>query len=163
MRSREDEDDFDDLLRPTLSQGDDVAHVVAPWDPSSLWMAAFFGGGFAAALLFGLNARRLGEGRQALWLVPVLVVATLAASVAVHANREQLGGDTGVAIRVASVVFGALGWSVQRRRFRTFVAAGGEPGKALLPSLGGIAFGHALTIAFALAYAFLVGAEASPS
>jgi hypothetical protein len=163
MRSREDEDDVDDLLRPSLSLGDDVARAVAPWDPSSLWMATFFGGGFAAALLFGLNARRLGVGRQALWLAPVLVVATLATSAAVYAYREQLGGDTRIAIRVASVALGAIGWSVQRRRFRTFVTAGGEPGKALLPSLGGIAFGLALMFVFALVYVMAVGVEESGS
>lgn len=163
MSRTEPVDELADLFRPTLSATDDVARAKAPWDPSSLWMATFFGGGLAAALLFGLNARRLGVGRQALWLVPVLVVATLALAVVVYTYRDELGGETRVVNRVASVLVGAIGWSVQRRRFRTFVTAGGEAGKALLPAIGAILLSIALTFGFALVYVAVVGVEASAS
>jgi len=163
MGRRETADDLDDLYRPTLSASDDVARADKPWDPSSLWVATFFGGGIAGALLFGLNAKRLGVPRQALWLAPTLFAAAVAALVAIVVFEARLADNERIVSRIVGVALGAIGWSVQRRRFRTVVAAGGEPGKALLPSLAAIAGAIALHFAFAFVYVMFTAVENSAS
>lgn len=64
-----------DLLQPSLS--DPAAVGAAPYSQQTAMLTAFFGGPLALAVLFAIDARRLGRlGRDAPWIA--LVVAAYA-------------------------------------------------------------------------------------
>ncbi|QDU85235.1 hypothetical protein Pla163_23630 [Planctomycetes bacterium Pla163] len=171
------EDPFgdDDLFTPTLGERDDAIGFGRAFNPQSLWLASFFGGPICAALLFAINARRLGQQRLALHIglgfgAVALTCVALGAWYAVDARLagESLGlsaeetsqeasRNMRLAMRVAGVALGGVGYWLQRQRFRLFLHTGHEPAKALGPSILAIVVASiiALAIAFVVTLALV--------
>jgi|GEM_PF-4252467 len=162
----------DDLLRPTLDQRHDARGFGKAFDPQSLWIASFFGGAFTAALMFAINARRLGRPRQA-WIVGgsffaagivATVVVVLFALDQGALTDEGLGDDAsrnlrGVS-RVLGIVLGGIGFYLQRARFRLFLHEGNDAAKALLPCIAAIAASAIISVALVFPLAVVIAAIA---
>lgn len=141
----------DDLLRPTLDERHDATFTGTAYDPRSLWIASFFGGAFAAAILFAFNANRLGQRRRALvhgvvfsglgLVLTVLVVLGVAqgSALGVELRSEGFVDDVMRVLRPASgilgVLLGAIGYLGQRQRFRLYLHEERKPGAALVPAI----------------------------
>jgi hypothetical protein len=161
----------DDVFSPSLPEGIDVGTFRKPWQPMSLAFAGFFGGLLAAGVLFAMNWSRLGQpqtARRCAWLTAGLVLLSIGGMVAAIVSGALKPDDADLrrglrlAQRVLAIAFGL--WQARRQepRFRLFLATGGEPAAALLPSLGVIALAfiaEMLFIFIALTVAGVSGAK----
>ena len=94
----------EDLLRPSLSRPAEVASV--PYSTNTFFIVAFIGGPLSAALMFALNAWRLGRvAKDAVW---VLLALALFAGLTVF----LLTPDVGVGLK--SALFEVFGDSSAR-------------------------------------------------
>jgi hypothetical protein len=123
----------DDLFRPTVRER--PVPGKRPWRPESIFYPAFFGGPLAAATLGILNGRRLRlpGARVAL----IAVAGLVAFGIRVALSLWLADGNSG--IRLAGSVTGALTWLavlyVERRPFRAYTFADGEPASLVGPGI----------------------------
>lgn len=154
--------ELEDLLRPTLDDRHDARGFKKPFDPQSLWFASFFGGPITATLLFTLNAYRLGRSRQA-WAIGIgfSIVTVVLMLFAVHTTFDAELGTLGqvsdgertagrMRSRVLAIAMGAVGYFLQRKRFRLYLHEGRTAAKALLPSI------LAIIVSIVLSFVLLV-------
>jgi hypothetical protein len=131
----------DDLFTPTIRER--TADGTPPWRPDSILYPAFFGGPLAAATLGVINGRRLGVATGPLVGIAVAGVAAFVGRLGVTA---ALGGNTG--LRLIGSVAGILVWLVviayQRRPFRAFTFADGEPASLVGPGIVAVLAGAIL-------------------
>jgi hypothetical protein len=126
----------DDLFRPTIRER--PVSGKRPWRPESIFYPAFFGGPLAAATLGLLNGRRLRIPGAHLALIAV--AGLVAFGVRVGLSLWLAEGNSGV--RLAGSVTGALAWlavlSTERRPFRAYTYADGEPAGLVGPGFAAV-------------------------
>jgi hypothetical protein len=114
----------DELFTPTIRER--PVGGKAPWRPQSIFYPAFFGGPLAAATLGVLNGRRLALPAGQLLTIGAAGLAGFAARIAVAGSFDQNSN-----VRLSGTIAGVLVWLVvlafQRRPFRAFAFADGEP------------------------------------
>ncbi len=120
----------DELFRPTIEARQ--APLKPPWRPGSIVYPAFFGGPLAGTVLGLLNGRRLSLGWRAMLAIGVAGVAAIVGrGVATVMTDGQTSG------RLLGALAGAAIWGViafvQKRHFRVFELAGGEPSSLVGP------------------------------
>jgi len=120
----------DELFTPTIRER--PVGGKAPWRPQSIIYPAFFGGPLAGATLGVLNGRRLG-------IAPAQQLIIGVAGLVGFAARATVAGlfDGNSVVRLAGNLAGVLVWLVvlafQRRPFRAFDYADGEPASLVGP------------------------------
>lgn len=134
----------DDLLRPTLSEQDDVSGFDEPWNPYNILYPTFFGGFLAGGVLYGLNFTKLGQDR---YRIPTFIGTAVAVlGVAILGNwlaaTGKIAGDDRMSLsifrfgqRFASLALGWLLATRQTRRFRLYEESGLKARKLLWPGL----------------------------
>ena len=141
----------DDLLKPTLRPGIDVARFDRPWNPSSLMYVAFFGGIAGGGALFAINAKRLGMPEEVRRIVIGTVVLTLVSTVAVAwfvvqagDDREAMRANRGM-VRFAVVAVGLVlaNWMAKRQRpsYEAYDYSDREKGTLWPYAVGALLFG----------------------
>lgn len=152
--------DDDALLRPTLRPGLDATRYAPLFNPSSLVYAASFGGLAAGAALFAANFRRMRRpGLAALtWAVGVVLTAGYVLYVSWSVRQGTVDWSdksnqrtlrTGFQIVSAAAALAAARF--QRAAFNAYLAGGGKPRKALVPSIVATLLGLALILVLFLA------------
>jgi hypothetical protein len=125
----------DDLFSPTVRER--PVSGKRPWRPESIFYPGFFGGPLAAAVLGVLNGRRLRLPGSKLALIAAAGLVGLGGRLAISAFV-----DASSSLRLAGAVCGALVWLViiglQRRPFRAFTYADGEPASLVKPGIGAV-------------------------
>jgi hypothetical protein len=142
------------LLTPTLER---ELQMRAIYSVGALIAAAFFGGGAAVALLAAINSGRLSRlRRDALWIVPALLVAIVIPLVVLHMQPQ--GDETGISSDVRLYVrafgFGLVGlaYLMHRDAYRTMQTVGMDPPKPWVPAIAVSLAGIALTLLTVILY-----------
>jgi 4-amino-4-deoxy-L-arabinose transferase-like glycosyltransferase len=159
----DDDADDDALLRPTLRPGLDATRYAPLFNPTSLVYAAFFGGLAAGAALFAANFRRMRRPRLAAITLTlgVALTAGYVAYVTWGVRRGTIEGVDDSNVRTLRTGFQIVSAGValllarfQKADFNAYLAGGGKPRKALVPSLLATLLGLAFILAtFVAAYA----------
>jgi hypothetical protein len=143
--------DDDDLLQPVLTRADNAVGFDRPWNPAWLTFATFFGGLAAGGWLLAENWRRLGHPERRWPLFAGMALAWLALTAAT--TWLHLRGWPGVyeahssvharnARNVARLLTLGLALAVtarQQKRWKLWLAHGGEHAPLLQPAVGAIA------------------------
>jgi len=161
----------DDLLQPSLNEGDDLKGFHNPWNPHSLIVAAFFAGPFAGGFLLSLNFKRLGMPERfkkslfvfiGLGLLIYITVAVLNFYGVIEKSDVERVQILRIVTRVATLL--AAYWAVvqQRERFRLYNYSGGPAANAwvsgILAVLAGVAINYGLCFVIGFLLVFLTKA-----
>lgn len=132
-----------DLLEPALGPRDDTAGFRGrPWNPWTLVVWSAFAGHAGAALLFALNAYRLGSRRGATALAALfLALAVLHEWLLVTLEAPERG--LGLTRNFLTLVAAAVVSTLQQRRFHLYAASGGESGSSVPVGVAAVAVGIA--------------------
>lgn len=159
----------DELLRPTLSADYDVRAYRPLFRPESILYPSFFGGPFAALVLFGTNYARMGRrdlARNA-WIAGAVLTVVLGVAVAwilAESWAESGTRRTPTGVRLALNGLGvAIGWFLskhQASRFEAWHNAGNAPAKLLWPGLAAVIAGAIAMGSVVVGALFFLGAFA---
>jgi hypothetical protein len=134
----------EELLRPSLA--DDSPPAAAPYSVQTTFLSGFFGGPFAAAALFAVNAVRMKRVARDAPVCVAMLAAIVGgwwllqhtdAGAAVQAWLSAQLGRTGprFGYRIAALVFVGIGYLVHRREQRTATLAGLDRPNGLIAGL----------------------------
>jgi len=116
--------ELDELLRPTVKQREEPSGSKRPWQLSSQFYVAFFGGAVGATIIALLNATRLGLPAQKRWMIAAIGVAGIIATALVIAGVGLDDDGTTGTIRILGRVVGVVAWGgmylIQRSADRVY-------------------------------------------
>jgi len=133
-------DSNDNLFQPSLNT---ETPAQALYSPVACWITAFFGGPFAALLIFGVNLRRAGlAARNASWLAlaAAIAIASLVHLVRIRLTEGETTADDRLVVRGAALVIAALLYWRLSSAYRAQQMFGIEPPQPWLMALAAIAF-----------------------
>lgn len=148
-----------ELLRPSLSGSDRLRR--APYSLQAGFLSAFFGGPFAAAGLFAVNAWRLGRARSDAPAIAGMLLAALvfalgsgpggAIQSALQPVAQWLGPRTGIyAERLFALALFGIGAALHRREQRSVVLFGLRRPNGWIGGLAAIVGGNVVSTLIAL-------------
>ena len=150
-----------DLFTPSLDASYDATDIEPPWQPRSLLWPSFIGGPITGTILYWRNAGFIGRKSDRKLIVSLFLLLMLAACLAqieglrrtkleLLANPLRYRDWVHYATRGATLLIAFWLGSRQEQRFRIYR---GDPRPLLLPGLGAILGGWALSVPFFLAVA----------